>query len=239
MNFIMAAKNQIQAYKNELAKSGNKEAVTWLILDKDYTAKEKKSFERWAKKNGIEPPVYVSSADEIKNYINSKSTTNANLTTDRTSDGVTDLAFMSHGVPSQIALGYDNTGYTYKGGDPTNFGADDISKLDSRAFMCGTQIDIYSCNAATPSNMEAADYPTQDALINGAMQGANLVKAFSSKAKGATVTGYIGQTSYSGVGNGELPKGATMDGSYSPTVNGTSPKSLKVTMKNEKVVKTK
>ncbi len=104
MNFIMAAKNQIREYKRQLDKAGSNEAVTWLILDKDYTAKEKKSFELWAKKNGIAPPVYVSSADEIINYANSKSTTNSNLTTERMQDGITNLSIMSHGVPSAIVF---------------------------------------------------------------------------------------------------------------------------------------
>jgi RHS repeat-associated protein len=235
MNFILAAKNQIKEYKKQIKASGSKENVAWLILDKDYTAKEKKSFETWAKKNGIEQPIYVSSTEEITNYMNSKSLDKSNLTIDRLKDGITSLSFMSHGVPSQIALGYDNTGYTFMADDKTNFGKDDINKLNSGAFLCGTQIDIFSCNAATPTNMEASDYTSIQSLVKNAMKGNNLVKDFSKKVSGATLTGYIGQTSYMKVGLGELPSGATLDGSYSPTVNGESPESIKVKMQDGKI----
>lgn len=44
MNFATAAQNQIKAYKKELAKSKSNETVTWLILDKDYSAAEKNHF---------------------------------------------------------------------------------------------------------------------------------------------------------------------------------------------------
>jgi len=235
MNFIMASKNQIKAYKNDLAKTGSKESVSWLILDKDYTEKEKASFSLWAKQNGIEQPIYISSADEITNYMNSKSTTNSNLSTERTGDAITNLSIMSHGVPSVIALGYENTGWTGKRADPTVLDNSDIGKVKEAAFACDAQIDLYSCNSGTPVNMEAKDYTTQDELVNDALTGNNLVSSFSNQVPHAVVNGFIGQTSYSGVGNGSLPTPATMDGSYSPTVGGQSPPTIKVQMQNGKV----
>lgn len=235
MNFATAAKNQILQYKQQVARAGSKEQITWMIMDKDYTAAEKKAFSKWAKKQGIGQPIYVSSADEIINYANSKSTTNSALTTDRTQDGITNFSIMSHGVPSAVALGYENTGWTAKRSDPSVMDNNDINNINGAAFMCGSQINLYTCNSATPNNMEAQDYSTQTELVNDAMTGDNLVKSFSNKAKGATVTGFIGQTSYSGVGNGSLPTGATMDGSYSPTVNGQHPPTIQVQMQNGQI----
>lgn len=236
MNFVMAAKNQLLLYRKQVLNSGSDEPVSWLILDKQYSESEKKSFSEWAKRNGVGAPIFISSADEVANYINSKSTASPNLTDVRNFDEISNLSFMSHGVPGEIALGYENTGYTYKKDDVTNFGSEEIAKLSGGAFLCGTKIDMYSCNSATPTNMQSQDYPSQDALVNSAMGGNNLVKEFSNVAKGAKVTGFIGQTSYSGVANGNLPQPATMDGSYSPTVNRAHPNTIKVTMQNGKVL---
>jgi RHS repeat-associated protein len=114
MNFISAAKNQIREYKKAIAKSGSKEGGSWLIFDKDFTSVEKKAINQWVKKNGVGLPIFVASADEVGNYINSKSTTDSKLTIGRTKDGVTALSFMAHGVPSAVALGYENTGWVAK-----------------------------------------------------------------------------------------------------------------------------
>ncbi|WP_444626866.1 RHS repeat domain-containing protein [Flavobacterium columnare] len=238
-NFTLAARNQIRQYKKELQKSGSKEKVSWLILDKDYTSSEKKALALWAKKNGIDAPVYVKSADEVVNYINSKSLDKIELSDKRSLDPITGLAFMSHGVPSAIPLGYENTGWTGKRSDPSVFDSTDISNINSSAFSLNSKVNLFSCNAATPLNMEAKDYPSIETLVNDAMTGNNLVKTFSEKVPQATITGYIGQTSYMKVNVGQLPSGATLDGSYSPTVNGESPNSINVKMKDGKVIENK
>jgi hypothetical protein len=85
--------------------------------------------------------------------------------------------------------------------------------------------------------MQAIDYPTIDDLVKDAMRGDNLVKSFSNQVTSAIVSGFIGQTSYMNVGLGQLPKAATLDGSYSPTVNGSSPASINVSMENGKIKK--
>lgn len=183
----------------------------------------------------MDQPIYVSSADEVVNYVNSKTTTTVGLSENRSKDLITDLSFMSHGVPAAIALGYENTNWTGNYADPTLITPRNIGNIVGAGFSITAKIDIYSCNSATPFNMKAVDFSSQTSLVEQATSGNNIVRSLSNQVKGATVTGFIGQTSYSGVGNGELPKPATMDGSYSPTVNGQHPSTIKVSMQNGKV----
>ena len=116
LNFAMASQTQLKNYLNERKKTNDKfkqnEQVTWLMLDKDYSPKEKKGFEQWSKNKGV-TLVYVKSADQVTNYLNSKSVNKPDVGAERCSDGITTLSFFSHGTPSAIALGYANTGYSY------------------------------------------------------------------------------------------------------------------------------
>ena len=235
--FLVSAMLQIRDYKKDIAKSINpKEKVTWLIMDLDYTAAEKKQVAAFGKKLGV-TVIYVKSDNEVTNYINSKTTTSFLLDQARKDDQITSLSVMAHGIASAIGLGYENSGWDKNPshGNPTVIGNADIKNIEGGAFANNAEIDLYTCNSATPDNMTAKDYPTKDALVKDALGGDNLVKSFSNRIPQASVTGYIGQSSYMDIGNSSLPKPGSMDGSYSPTVNGTHPPTIKVTMKNGKV----
>lgn len=231
----MAAQNQIKAYKDAVKKSGSKEAITWIVFNKDYSPIEKRSFERFAKRNGIAPPVYVGSADEVINYVNSKTTTTTNLSNARSKDVISDLSVMSHGVPAAVALGYGNNSWTGRYDDPSVVTFKHISNVDAGSFAANANIDLYSCNSATPFDLRSANFSSQGSLIEKSISGDNLIKSLSNRITTAKVTGYIGQTSYRPVGNGGLPLPGTMDGSYSPTVNNEKVPTLKVTMQDGKV----
>ena len=244
MNFASAAKNQIREFKKEIKKANSTEKISWLVLNVDYNSKEIESIEAYAKMYGVNL-LYVKSDEEITNYINSKSKTNLGLNTERQNDQITSLSFMSHGVSSALVLGYENTNWekdpSYS--NPTvisnESGNNDIETIDKDSFSKNCSITLYTCNSATPINMTAKDYLDEKTLVDDAMTGDNLVKSISNQIPQAKVTGFIGQTSYSkvGIGNGmgELPQPATMDGSYSPTVNGKPIPTLKITMKDGKV----
>jgi hypothetical protein len=62
----------------------------------------------------------------------------------------------------------------------------------------------------------------------------NLVGELSKYTGGGTVTGYIGRTDYSPVGEGKLPAPSSTGGDYSPTVQGKGIPSIKIVAKNGK-----
>ncbi len=234
LNFIMGAKVQLKNYLNEVKKAKSGENVTWIIFDLDYTSAEKKQFEAYAQKNGLSIPVYVKTADEVKNYLNSKTTVTASLSVDRLADQVTDVSAMSHGFPSVIGFGFDNTGYDMTiPYDKTDFTTDVAKKLDSNAFADGCVVDLFSCNSATPEIDEGQDFLTTKDLIDNTLKSPNLVKEISVATK-QTATGYIGRTNYTPVVQGKLPSAGKTGGDYSPTVAKKSVQSIKVTSKNGK-----
>lgn len=169
----------------------------------------------------------------MKNYLNSPNTKTQNLTDDRKNDQVTDVSAFSHGIPSTVAFGYENTGYDMNKVDKTDFNIDIAKKLDKRAFAPGCEFDLFSCNAATPEANLIQDFPTRDALINSSLGLPNLVTELS-KAIGQIVTGYVGRTSYVPAAANKLPTAGRTGGDYSPTVGGKSIKSIKVKAKNGK-----
>lgn len=233
MNFIMGAKSQLKNYINEVKRSKSNEKVTWIIFDLDYTPTEKKQFAAYAKAKGINSPVYVKTADEVKNYLNSQTVKSQNLSIDRVNDQVTDVSAFSHGIPSTIAFGYENSGYDMENVDKTDFNIDAANKLNNKAFAPGCEIDLYSCNAATPEANLKQDFPTRDKMINSSLTLPNLVAKMSESTE-QTVTGYIGRTDYTPVVNGKLPSAGGTGGDYSPTVGGKSIPSVKVKSKNGK-----
>lgn len=231
MNFVMASKTQLKNYINEVKKAKTGEKVSWVLFDLNYTPSEKKQFEAFAKANGIQTPIYVKSAEEVKNYVNSQNTTANNLSPERQADQVTSISAFSHGVPSVIAFGYENTGYNFDAVDKTDLDMDVAKKFEKGAFAVGANFNIFSCNAATPIDDEQKDFASRKDLIKSSLSQPNLVTTLS-ESTGATVTGYIGRTNYVPVVNGKLPTPGGTGGDYSPTVNKKSIPSIKVTAQN-------
>ncbi len=234
MNFVMASKVQLKNYINEVKQAKSSEKVSWMIFDLDYTPDEKKLFDAYAKANGISAPVYVKSADEVKKYLNSQNTKSQNLTEERKKDLISDVSAFSHGTPSNIAFGYDNNGPNNNyWNDPTNLNISNISDINKSAFASGCQIDLFSCNSATPAQNLKQDFPTRDEMVNSTLTLPNLVTELS-KVTGQTVTGLIGRSNYFPTASGGLPTPGKTGGDYSPTVKGKSIKSIKVKAKNGK-----
>ena len=233
LNFIMSAKTQIKNYLGKIKDSNSEEKVTWLIFDLDYTPAEKKQFAAFAKANGIEPPVYVKTAKEVKNYLNSQDKKKVGLSQERQDDQVTSVSAFSHGTTSNVAFGYQNTNYSYKWEDKTNLNYSNISDLDKGAFAEGCEIDLFSCNSATPGESLKENFPSKEKLLDKCLNRPSLVSELSAQT-GQTVSGYIGRTDYAPVISGQLPKGGKTGGDYSPTVKKKGIPSIKITAVNGK-----
>lgn len=233
MNFIMASKTELKNYRNAVKKAGSGEKVSWLIFDLDYTDKEKKSFTTWAKANGVSAPIFVNDAKEVVNYINSQTTRSQNLSEARKADQVSDLSAFSHGVPSFVRFGYENNGVDINKYDKTDFGIREGLNLLRGAFAPRNEIDLFSCNAATPFQNLKQDFVSRTLLIKSSLSLPNLVTTLST-VTGGTVSGLIGRSDYSVVGNGVLPAQGQTGGDYSPTVQGQAIPAIKVTSTNGK-----
>ncbi|MBK6836019.1 MAG: hypothetical protein IPG89_17830 [Bacteroidetes bacterium] len=83
------------------------ESTTVLLFNHGYSDKQVKAFERVCKMFGVSNVVKVSNVDEVVNYINSKNTKTASLSTERQSDPVSNLDIFSHGLPGRIPLDYE------------------------------------------------------------------------------------------------------------------------------------
>jgi len=220
MNFINASKAQLRNYMNDVKKGGNKEGVSWIIFDLDYSKKQKQAFNRWADKNNIKIS-YIKTANEATSKINESANSN---------DKITNMSFFSHGTPSNIAFGYQNTNYSYNWNDPTNLNLSNVKSLNPAAFTNAT-INLFSCNAATPVENLKQDFSNRTDLINSCISLPNLVTEMSS-ATGQTVNGYIGRTNYAPTATGQLPIPGSTGGDYSPTVKDQSIPSIKITATN-------
>ncbi|WP_343522274.1 hypothetical protein [Pedobacter sp.] len=176
----------------------------------------------------------MKSADEVVNYVNSQTTKSQYLSSERKADQISDLSAFSHGVPSFIRFGCENSGVDINKYDKSDFGMLEAGKFLKNAFLPNkSQVDLFSCNAATPIQNLRLDFRTEASLIQTSLKLPNLVNSLS-VSTGATVTGYIGRTDYSSSGNGQLPSGGKTGGDYSPTVRGNPVPSIKVTSKNGK-----
>lgn len=228
MNFVMASKIELKNYVKAVKSKGSHEKVSWLIFDLDYTTKEKREFSAWAKAHGVGTPIFVKSSDDVVNYINSANVSAQNLTAARKEDQITDLSAFSHGTPSFLRFGYENTGVNKNKYSPSDFGMQQAVNILRGSFAQTSDIDLFSCNAATPLSYEKYNFASRQQMIQSSLPGWTLVSALS-HATGATVNGLIGRTDYSVVGNGTLPIPGLTGGDYSPTVQNQAIPAIKVT----------
>ena len=250
MNFITASKIVLKKYIEQVKKAGNNETVTWVIFDFDYTDAEKKSFEKWAKNNGVAPPVYVKTTENLVNYINNKDISSpldvgGTPSIDRTNDKITSLSFAAHGVESIVAFGLENTDPVANDQVPgkytivtSDFTIENAQTLNENAFD-NCVIDFYSCNPATAytdyenyensggadNYLRAHDFTSVQELKDFNKTNPNLVQTLAEVTK-SKVTGNIGTCNYTPVGSGKLPTpGKTLQ-----TVNGKKIKAIPVTV---------
>ncbi len=245
MMFIQASKVQLKNYLKEVKKMHCNEGVSWLIYDRNYSSKQKQDMNSWAKKNHIQAPIFVNSADEAINYINYKNVNGVPfyLTyggSDRSKDQISDLSFMSHGMGGQIALGYRNTFC----GSPDlresySIDLEKTPKFLKLSFADDSRIDLFSCNSASPPSFMGVNIGSSSDAIKLVQQGNNVLTSLSVAVPQATVTGVLGQTTYSPVKSDQLPAPATTGGDYSPRINGnTESPSLKLKAQNGNVTQT-
>ncbi|GGH69893.1 RHS repeat-associated core domain-containing protein [Phaeocystidibacter marisrubri] len=92
--------------------------------------------------------VTVNSVDEMTSYINSKSTSCADLSDDRLSDKVTDMEMYSHGVPGAVEFGYGT-----ENADKYRLDGSNVRDLNSGSFN-GTESNIssFACRTAMGTN---------------------------------------------------------------------------------------
>jgi RHS repeat-associated protein len=183
-NFVEPSIKQIKAYK---AAAGT-EQVTWVVMNVGYSDEAINTMRSVAKENGVSF-VLLNSANELTNYLNSKSFSSADLSESRTVDQVTAISVFGHGFPGSMEFGYNqDTDGTNIIQSKFSFGIDDTSNLVEGAFNNPT-IDIYTCNAMTP----VGGYSFSKNSLGGAIH----------KKTGGTVSGYWGKTDYAHINDGQ------------------------------------
>ncbi len=123
-NFVEPSIKQLKSYKA----SAGSEAVTWAVMNVGYSKSDITKMRSIAKENGVNF-VLLNSADELTNYVNSKTTSSSDLTDARTSDQVTEMSVFGHGFVGSMEFGYNQTEQ-----DKFSYGMDNAANLDSGAF---------------------------------------------------------------------------------------------------------
>ncbi|CAM2011472.1 hypothetical protein [Acanthopleuribacter pedis] len=170
-NFIETAIKQINEFKKE--KSG--EPITWLVMDAGYSLYGKAAIKNTAKGLDVKL-VFLSSAKELSNYLNSKNVDNKDLSPSRLADPVTNLVFMGHGYVGSFegAHGQKNKGNF-------SWGFPEIRQLSPGAFSETGECQFYSCKSAATN----ATFDT------------SMSEKLSQQIPGLSVWGFTGYTSYS------------------------------------------
>lgn len=175
-DFVEPSITQLGAYKG----NAGSEKITWIVMDKGYSDGDKVTFNAVARAYGA-TFVLLNTAGELITYINTQTTPGS--TDNRKKDQITAMSFFGHGLDGSMEFGYGQS-------NPEILALknNDIASLDPGAFN-KANIDIYTCNAATPT--EGTDASTSFA--------AQLAKQTRSQ-----VTGYLGKTDYEKINAGPL-----------------------------------
>ena len=224
-NFVEPAIKQLKTYKLEVIS----EQVTWAVMNVGYSNRAIKTMQNVAKENGVSL-VLLNSAEELTNYVNSKSTSISELSECRSNDQVTSISVFGHGFTGSLELGYNqDTDGTNTIQSDFSYDINNVSQLEEGAFK-SSKIDLYTCNAMTPIN--------EQSFTNNSLGSAIHEKT------GGTVSGYWGRTDYANMNKGETKvnklnrwwNGFNTNGSVhlpqpgSKTVNGQTTQSTKVTL---------
>ncbi|WP_299101956.1 DUF6443 domain-containing protein [uncultured Winogradskyella sp.] len=212
-NFIESALNQLTSYAKQ------DEATTWLLVTTGYSKKDIKKFKKAAKKLGVSF-VGVDSKEGISNYLNSKSTSDGDLSDARTDDKITDISAFGHGLTGSMEFGYGQEGAGVQ--DGLSFGISDIAGLNAGAFDNAT-ICLFTCNAATPTEGDASNTDATNPGLWSSFAGQLATQTNSS------VYGYQGRSDYAKMNQGESTSakinrnwnGFNTAGSYSLPTGGT------------------
>lgn len=178
-NFVETSINQL----NQMVSQDGDEPITWAVMTAGYSQKDLQKFQAVADKLGVNM-VQLKSADELTNYVNSKSTGSSDLSQARQDDQVTQMAIFGHGFSGSAEFGYNQGAETQEN---FSWGMDDASNLSSGAFNNAT-INFFTCNAATDSE--------------GGFTGNSLIRTVANSTN-STVSGYWGRTDYATINIGE------------------------------------
>lgn len=146
--FIDSAIAQLRLWKEDL---NDGEQLTWLISDYGWTDEDKKMFQRCGIKEGFNL-VFITSADDVINYINSKDTSNEILSDSRMDDPITNFSLFSHGLLQDegiMPLAFDYAGgHLTEEGEILTLTSSHIANIESDAFSNAISY-FYSCNTGT------------------------------------------------------------------------------------------
>ena len=141
-NFIEPAIKKIK----ELKTLNPDETLTWIVSKIGYTDTALNSFQEVADYYRAKL-VFIESADQLINYINSKNINNRDYTESRAYDKIRKFAVFSHGVEGVVSLGY-NQG---SNGVPLELTKDKVGGINANAFYYPNSA-FYSCNTGTGGN---------------------------------------------------------------------------------------
>ena len=238
--FLNSGLKQMNTYVDLLTKSKSNEPVTLVVYDKFLDKQMKDQLaaivnNKDAAYKGQVNIVYISTGDELTNYLNSKSTKNEKISDARRNDLITDAAFFGHGYsPKYASQGSGYAGSFEPGhGEPNEsmldpiskrpvhnqlaWGLNDVSKLDKAAWSQSATCNFESCNSAT----------------NG-RNNTSLAQILSYKLQ-ITTTGWQGLSDYSTIyekgGGGNPVKPAANLPSAGTSISGVKGGAIKITYK--------
>jgi RHS repeat-associated protein len=161
------------------------ESRSMVLFTGDYTEKQISKIESSVEKYGGNL-IKVDSADEMINYVNSKSSENGQLSDARKNDLITDMEIFSHGEVGSIGFGYrTEQASAYELNDRN------VTKFNSGAFDgTNSTITSYACRTALGNN-------SYHSYTNPMPMWTSSIAQSISDATGATVYAYGRRTNYS------------------------------------------
>ena len=174
-NFIEPAITRLK----ELKARGGDEPITWAVMTAGYSESDITNFQNVAKELGVGFQA-IGSADEFTNYLNSKDVGSFGLSEARQEDQITSLTIFGHGKAGSVEFAYNQS-------NSKNFSwsTENVNQLNPLAFKPKAFIDLYSCNSGTNT-----------------ATGKSIGFALSTQT-GTIVTGYIGQSTYGKMNDGQ------------------------------------
>jgi hypothetical protein len=147
-NKLMFVNQGIRALK-EWSQNSPDESRSMVLFTGGYTEDQMSQIENAVSNYGGNL-VKVNSAEEMTNYINSKSIDNGNLAKSRNGDKITNMDIYSHGVSGAIEFGYGTSNAKSYRLDGSNIG-----NVQRGAFNDNSTITSYACRTALGRNLQA------------------------------------------------------------------------------------
>jgi RHS repeat-associated protein len=176
------AGNKLNFMHQAIKETKQSKIATILLFGEGYTDLQKEKF-RAAIESNKGTVKEVTSAEEVVNYLNSKSLDKAALSTARSNDQVSKLAVFAHGRPKVIAFGLGT-----KHEEAQQFGISHAQRLDPKAFAPKLDATSFACRTGLGNpDIDKKKWPgqsekTKESLAQAiADQIQQSVKAFKSR----------------------------------------------------------